>query len=259
MTSMRPTREASRQVLGCAGALAAARRGGRGVARRCCRCWLAARLPFVCCCCATARALRARLGPRRRARGAHALPARRCRTVVGCASCNGRGGRSSLRSFDHVPPDSELAGVAAAACDAGRRGAERSLPAAPRRARRPRPSAPRRAAVPLAARAVGTARCGWASRRRVRVYPELPPRSRRYAALAVEDRLAAAGRAACARAAARGSSSSELREYREGDAARQIDWKATCAPRRAHLARVPGGARPAGGVAARLRPAHAGA
>ena len=66
---------------------------------------------------------------------------------------------------------------------------------------------------------------------------------------------AVADRRAAGAPARRGTEFHQLREYRQGDSQRAIDWKATSrtAP---HLARVRGGERPARAARGRLRPPH---
>ena len=79
--------------------------------------------------------------------------------------------------------------------------------------------------VALAARAVGAARRGPARGATIRVYPNFAALSK-YALLATDQRLSQIGVLQRPRRG-EGLEFHQLREYREGDMQRQIDWKAT--------------------------------
>ncbi len=90
----------------------------------------------------------------------------------------------------------------------------------------------------------------------MRVYPNFAALTR-FAVFAVDNRLSQIG-VLQRRRRGEGLDFQQLREYREGDVERQIDWKATARSGRAGVARVPGRARPDHPAPGRLRPAHGG-
>ena len=88
----------------------------------------------------------------------------------------------------------------------------------------------------------------------MRVYPNFQALAR-YTLLATDNRLSQIG-VLQVRRRGEGTEFHQLREYRQGDPQRAIDWKATARTGAPDRARVRGGEGPARAAGDRLRPAH---